>query len=111
MKELEKVFKALADINRLRILKMLQTQKRCVCELSFVLGITQPSVSRHLKKLKTAGLIDSEKNGFWTDYYLIKNGKFVEIMRQFEVLCRNDEQAMRDLNQMKKANRQKLCCA
>jgi len=111
MKELEKIFKALADINRLRILKMLQARKRCVCELAFVLGITQPSVSRHIKKLKNAGLIESEKNGFWTDYCLIETGKHIElIIKQFKRLCVNDNLVKSDLEKIKKANRQKLCC-
>ena len=42
MKELEKLLKALADKNRLRILKLLEVRKMCVCELASVLGITQP---------------------------------------------------------------------
>ena len=59
----EKVLKAVADRNRLRILKLLESKHMCVCELAFVLGIKQPSVSRHLKKLKEAGLIDNEQDG------------------------------------------------
>ncbi|MBU1044060.1 MAG: metalloregulator ArsR/SmtB family transcription factor [Candidatus Omnitrophica bacterium] len=111
MKELEKIFKALADINRLRILKMLQAQKRCVCELAFVLGIAQPSVSRHLKKLKNAGLIASEKNGFWTDYYLIENSKGSKaIMKYIKQTTEYDSLVKKDLEKIKKANRQKLCC-
>ena len=111
MKELEEIFKAMADINRLRILKMLQADKHCVCELAFVLGITQPSVSRHLKKLKNAGLIDCEKNGFWTDYYLIEKGQYARlIIQQLKQFCINDEMVKKDLQKIKKANRQKLCC-
>ena len=48
MRELIKVFKAVADKNRLRIFKMLQHKKMCVCELAAVLDISPPSVSRHL---------------------------------------------------------------
>lgn len=72
MKTLEKTLKALADKNRIRILKLLENKKMCVCELSHVLGITQPSVSRHLKKLKSADLIKYEQDGFWTNYMLAK---------------------------------------
>ncbi len=111
MQELEKIFKALADINRLRILKLLQSDKRCVCELAFVLAITQPSVSRHLKKLKNADLIDCEKNGFWTDYYLVEKGKYAGLIsKQFKQFCVNDVLVKKDQEKMKKANRQKLCC-
>jgi ArsR family transcriptional regulator, arsenate/arsenite/antimonite-responsive transcriptional repressor len=52
MKDIEGLFKALADKNRIRILKLLESRKCCVCELADLLGITQPSISRHLKKLK-----------------------------------------------------------
>ena len=57
MRELIKVFKALGDRNRLRILKMLQQRKMCVCELSAALGITRPSVSKHLSLMIVAGLV------------------------------------------------------
>ena len=57
MEILDKTLKAFADSNRLRILKLLEKKKMCVCELAFVLGITQPSVSKHLKKLTSTGLI------------------------------------------------------
>ncbi len=70
MQNLVKVFKALADTNRLRILKMLEKKKMCVCELSAALKITQPSVSKHLGILKNAGLVRDEKNGQWTDHAL-----------------------------------------
>ena len=73
MRELVKVFKALGDKNRLRILKMLQHKKMCVCELSAALGITRPSVSRHLGLMKDAGLVQDERNGQWIDYSLCKN--------------------------------------
>jgi len=74
VKELMRVLKALSDENRIRILKMLQHRVLCVCELSEALGITQPSVSRHLKILQDAGLVDGERNGQWIDYRLAAGG-------------------------------------
>ncbi len=62
-KELIKILKALADENRIRILNLLNTRKLCVCEIEKVLGMNQSNASRHLMKLKEAGLIDSEKLG------------------------------------------------
>jgi DNA-binding transcriptional ArsR family regulator len=72
MRELVKVFKAVADPNRLRIFKMLQHKKMCVCELSAALGISAPSVSRHLSMMKDAGLIEDERDGMWTNYMLCR---------------------------------------
>ena len=68
MRELMLVFKAVADKNRMRILKMLEKKNMCVCELAAVLGIKQPSVSKHLSILKNAGLIQDERSGQWIEY-------------------------------------------
>jgi ArsR family transcriptional regulator len=73
VKDLVKVFKAVADPNRIRILKMLQQKKMCVCELSAVLGITQPSVSRHLSMMRDAGLVRDERDGEFRDIHDTKS--------------------------------------
>lgn len=70
MRGLEKTFKALADRNRLRILKMLEVKPMCVCEITAILGIAQSSVSRHLSILRSAGLLIDEKDGLWVEYSL-----------------------------------------
>jgi ArsR family transcriptional regulator len=70
MRRLEKTFKAIADRNRLRILKMLEEKPMCVCEITEVLGIAQSSVSRHLGILRDAGLLADEKEGIWVIYRL-----------------------------------------
>jgi len=68
MRELMLVLKAVADKNRMRILKMLEKKSMCVCELAEVLGIKQPSVSKHLSILKNAGLIQDERSVQWIEY-------------------------------------------
>jgi len=50
MQEYIKVFKALADRNRARILKMLEEQELCVCQIMVVIGLKQPTVSKHLSE-------------------------------------------------------------
>ncbi len=70
MKHFIKVTKALSDANRVKILKMLQHKRLCVCEIQALLQIAQPSVSKHLKILENAGLVNSEKDGLWVNYYL-----------------------------------------
>ncbi len=66
------LFKALADPNRVRIMNMLATcgEPVCVCEFVPSLGLTQPTVSFHLKKLADAGLLHREQRGTWA-YYTI----------------------------------------
>jgi ArsR family transcriptional regulator, arsenate/arsenite/antimonite-responsive transcriptional repressor len=67
-----RVFKALADPHRLKILNLLATSPEpvCVCEFTGPLGISQPTVSHHLKKLLQAGLLDREQRGTWAYYSL-----------------------------------------
>jgi len=112
MDRLEKTFKALADKNRIRILKLLEKKKMCVCELAFVLGMTQPNISKHLKKLKQAGLIRDEQEGFWTNYFLNKaNNQYNKILMANMRSWLNDDQIIkRDLKKAKNINRTKLCC-
>lgn len=109
-KELVRSVKAAADLNRLRILNMLSVRDMCVCELSEVLGIAQPSVSRHLKKLARGGFIDSRQDGRWTDYYLRPANSFAEqFLDGLEETLAGDETAGRDLEKMKTARRESIC--
>jgi ArsR family transcriptional regulator len=66
------LFKALADPHRVRIVNLLAASDRpvCVCDLTAPLGIAQPTVSHHLKKLTSAGLLDREQRGTWAYYSL-----------------------------------------
>ena len=70
------VFKALADPTRVRIVSMLARNPEpvCVCELTPPLGLSQPTVSHHLKKLVQAGLLTREQRGVWAYYTLDRDG-------------------------------------
>lgn len=62
--------KALGDENRLGIMRLLEFREMCVCELAAALGISQPNLTHHVKKLERAGLVKSEKRGKWVYYSL-----------------------------------------
>jgi ArsR family transcriptional regulator, arsenate/arsenite/antimonite-responsive transcriptional repressor len=110
MEELAKLLKAVADKNRLRILCLLQTRKMCVCELAFVLGITQPAVSKHLKKLGEAGIVGSEQDRFWTNYRLKGGDKTAgAILSCLRKRLISDPVFKQDLRKMKKINRSRIC--
>ena len=64
------VLKALSDENRLRIINLLAIQMLCVCELEVLLDMNQSNVSRHLGKLKAAGIIISTKEAQWVRYVI-----------------------------------------
>jgi len=70
MKSFIKVMKALSDPNRVKIIKMLQHKIMCVCEIQSALQIAQPSVSKHLRILEEANLVDYKKDGLWVYYHL-----------------------------------------
>ncbi len=59
----------------MKILKLLGEKNLCVCELQFLLGLSQPAVSHHLKVLSNAGLIGSEKEGLFVNYFLERGGE------------------------------------
>jgi ArsR family transcriptional regulator len=69
-KKKNKVFKALADEIRLRILSLLTTREMCVCEIMVALDLTQPTASHHLGILENAGLVKDRKEGKWVFYSL-----------------------------------------
>lgn len=70
MKAFIRVMKALSEPSRVKIVKMLQQKAMCVCELQAALGIAQSSVSKHLKILEDAGIVDHTKDGLWVNYHL-----------------------------------------
>jgi ArsR family transcriptional regulator len=64
--------KAIADPVRLQLVDVLRKHagKVCVCELVPLFDISQPTLSHHLKKLREAGIVDSERRGLWAYYYV-----------------------------------------
>ena len=68
--QLAKIFKALGDENRLRILEMLQGEERCACMLLDEMHITQTTLSHHMKILCDVDLVIGRKEGKWMHYRL-----------------------------------------
>jgi ArsR family transcriptional regulator len=72
--ELAKVFKALADPVRLRLLNLVASGEGgevCVCDLTGAFEVTAPTISHHLKVLRQAGLIEGERRGTWVYYRMV----------------------------------------
>lgn len=67
---IEAYFKGLADINRLRIINLLQTGKLCGCDIQYVIESPQSNVSRHLTYLKRCGLVQDRREGYRVYYHL-----------------------------------------
>jgi ArsR family transcriptional regulator len=71
---LAQALKAIADPARLRLLSLIQAQptgEACVCHLTEPLGLTQPTVSHHLKVLLDAGLVEREQRGSWAYFRVV----------------------------------------
>jgi len=68
MKDLTRLFKALSDETRIRILKVLMVRECCVCEVMQALDISQPRASRNLSILEDAGFVRSRRDGLWIVY-------------------------------------------
>ena len=72
--ELARMFRTLGDPVRLRILSIVANHaggEACVCDISSTFDLTQPTISHHLKVLREAGLLDSERRGTWVYYRVI----------------------------------------
>jgi len=83
METISKLFKALAEPVRLRILLLLLDGERCVCDLMAVLDLPQSTISRHLAYQNNAGWVDGERRGVWMYYRLTeKPNRFREELRQ-----------------------------
>ena len=71
---LAQVFKALGDPVRIRLVSLIgahQGGEVCVCDLTTAFDLTQPTISHHLKVLRQAGIIDSQRRGTWVYYRLV----------------------------------------
>ena len=108
MKSAGKLFKALSDETRLRILKMLEARPLCVCEIQHVLKGSQPNVSHHLKTLYEAGLVDSKRDGLWIAYRLADKAEtplHAAVLALVRKSLRDDERVRKDRLAVKVVNR------
>jgi ArsR family transcriptional regulator len=69
--DLALTFKALADPTRVSIVNRLAAGDCCVCDLTAVFELSQPTVSHHLRILRDAGLVEAERRGTWAHYRLV----------------------------------------
>jgi ArsR family transcriptional regulator len=85
LRPLSRVFRALGDETRLRIVALLAYGELCVCHVEEALDLTQPNASRQLGILKTAGIVDSRRDGTWV-YYRIADQEHEAVQRVLALL-------------------------
>lgn len=108
---ISRLFKALGDETRLRIVALLSHGELCVCHVEEALKISQPNVSRHLSILRAAGVVKSRREGTWVHYRLAPQ-KSAECKRQMKALVESfagGAVPRRDLERLVKVRGPKAC--
>ena len=88
VRPLTRLFRALGDETRLRIVALLSHGELCVCHLESALDLNQSTASRHLGILKSAGIVDSRREGTWV-YYSIIEQDHATVAKALEVLTKS----------------------
>jgi ArsR family transcriptional regulator len=112
MHQAVKVFKALSDRTRIRIIKMLEVRPLCVCEITEVLQLANSTVSKHLSILRDAELIVDKKEGKWVIYQLKIETPSIyidHIKPLLELWVTTDETVMKDQERVRNVDRSVLC--
>jgi DNA-binding transcriptional ArsR family regulator len=99
LEDVVRVGQALSDRTRVRILAALSVRALCVCELTALVPVGQPAVSRHLGILRAAGLVEDVRDGKWVNYRLARGGRAAFARAALRSLLRGPggDAALRDL--------------
>ena len=91
--ERAKVFKALCDERRQRILELLHTGEKCACVLTEEMGMPQSSLSYHMKILCDSGIVSSREDGKWTHYRISQQGreKAIQLLKEITAVTENHD--------------------
>ncbi len=114
MKQFIRIMKALSDPNRVRLIKILGRQKLCVCELQDLIGLAQSTVSKHMKVLEEAGLVDFHKEGSWIIYRLTTGEESDYARAMLENLgdwLNDDPQLLKMIAKLSQVERERICAA
>jgi ArsR family transcriptional regulator len=96
--EVSQTLKLLGDKTRLTIMKILDKQECCVCELVEIFKTSQPAVSQHLRKLKDAGLIKENRKGQWIFYSANHENKQYELVEKLISFIPSQDHQLEELD-------------
>jgi ArsR family transcriptional regulator len=108
----QKIFKALSDSNRLRILRMLKEKNLCVCEITSILDLAVSTVSQHLKILKNADFILEQKDGKWVNYLINphpNDPRISTILTSLDFWIADESVIISDKKKILSIDRHKIC--
>ncbi len=106
------ILKILSDTNRLRILNLLYAQELCVCELEYLLGISQSNLSKHLRLMSDSGFLESRRENKFA-YYRIKDLVLAEhsfLTAIFETELSKEDFLVAELNKLRQYRDSELTC-
>src|SRR5213595_320012 len=105
---LEKLFRALADSTRLRLLNLMNGREVCVCYFVEILKTSQPKISRHLAYLRRAGIVSARRDGKWMHYRLIEpaDAHLASILGAVRAWLKDSQQMQTDRSRLVR-----LCCS
>ncbi|MGA9115180.1 MAG: metalloregulator ArsR/SmtB family transcription factor [Bacteroidota bacterium] len=107
-----RVFRALGDPGRIRILKMLEVRELCLCELREVLRLSASTVSKHLSVLRDAGLVTDARDGKWVNFRLNAGSEDRFLRSQLAAVAggfAEDAQVLKDRRALGGVDRRKIC--
>lgn len=108
------IFKALSDLNRLRILKALQSRVLCVCEIRELIGLANSTVSQHLSILKECGFILESKEGKWVNYMINprpSDSRVSAILSSLDFWINDEDIIITDKKKVAGLDRKIICCS
>jgi ArsR family transcriptional regulator, arsenate/arsenite/antimonite-responsive transcriptional repressor len=104
---LDRLFRALGDPTRLRLLNLMAGQEVCVCYFTEIIGAPQPKISRHLAYLRKAGIVSARREGKWMHYKVAapSSPRVASILKSVLDALKQDKALQRDRQRLDRA-----CC-
>lgn len=93
-----KIFKALSDSNRLKIIDILSCGEKCACDILENFEFTQPTLSHHMKVLMECGLVECRKEGLWSYYTLNINNTNKLVLFLMNIVTNTEDCICKDKN-------------
>jgi ArsR family transcriptional regulator len=111
-RDVDLLFRAFADGTRRRLLHLMLDGELCVCHLVDLLGVPQPTASRHLAALRRAGLVNVRKDGLWCHYSLAPaRGRFhAKLLEALRLSAHEVPELVSDANKGRKLRKTLSCC-
>ncbi len=112
MRDMVKVFKALSDANRIRILKMLEVRPLCVCEITRVINLATSTISKHLSILRDVDFIVDDKEGKWVTYSLNRDETSPYVQKLLPLISEwlvDEKSVKQDQEKVRSLSKENLC--